>query len=65
MFLINLSKRMLNIDSKFTKTDVRETSIFDVQKICHQVSFCGAPTHGDIIDLSNFLLQFTNQKSVS
>ena len=24
-------------------------------KNCHQVSFCGAPTHADIIEFQNFL----------
>ena len=33
--------------------------------ISHQVSFWGAPTHADIIEFSNFLLQLKNQKSGS
>ena len=31
--------------------------------ISHQVSFWGAPTHADIIEFSNFLLQLKNERS--
>ena len=34
-------------------------------KICHQVSFWGSPTHTDIIEFLNFLLQLKNQMSVN
>ena len=30
--------------------------------ISHQVSFWGAPTHADIIEFSNFLLQLKNKR---
>ena len=38
---------------------------FEFQNICHQASFWGAPTHADIIEFSNFLLQLKNQRSGS
>ena len=38
------------------KTDVLKTSIFYVFYV-HQVSFWGAPTHADIIEFQNVLLQ--------
>ena len=44
---------MSNIYLKVTieKNSRSQTSIFKVQKICLQVSFWGAPTYADIIEL--------------
>ena len=49
------------------KLSLRRFQNFDFLglKICHQVSFWGAPTHADIIEFENFLLQLKNQKSRS
>ena len=41
------------------------TQKFDVLKVRLQVSFWGAPTHGDITEFSNFLLQLKNQRSAN
>ena len=46
--------------------EIPKPSIFKVFKKVHlQVSFWGAPTHTDIIEFSNFLLQLKNQRSGS
>ena len=34
-------------------------------KVCHQVSFWGAPTHPAIIEFSTLLLQLKNRRSVN
>ena len=58
---------MSNIYLKVTieKNWRSQTSNFEVSKTYHQVSFWGAPTHADIIEFFNFLLQFKNQRSAS
>ena len=44
------------------KFDVLKTSILQIQKIRPLVNFLRSPTHEDIIELCNFLLQLKNQK---
>ena len=44
------------------KIDALKISIFQIQKICQQVSYWGAPAHADIIEFLNFLLQLKNQR---
>ena len=45
------------------KTDVLKTSDFLSLNIYHQVRFWGAPTHADIIEFQNFLLQLKDERS--
>ena len=39
---------------------LRKTDV--LKKTCLQVRFLGAPTHSEIIEFSNFLLQLKNQR---
>ena len=39
-----------------------KASFLKIKQVRFQVSFWGAPTHADIIEFSNFLLQLKNQK---
>ena len=49
------------------KLPLRHSQNFDFLdlKICHRVSFWGAPTHAGITEFENFLLQLKNQRSGS
>ena len=46
---------------------MRRCQNFDIVglKICHRVSFWGAPTHVAVTEFQNFLLQLKNQRSRS
>ena len=58
---------MLNIYLKVTIEKKWRTQNFDFLslKVCLQVRFLGVPTHADIIEFLNFLLQLKNQRSGS
>ena len=60
-----LSKEMSNIYLKVTIEKNWRSQTFDFLSLknSHQVSFWGAPTHADIIEFENFLLQLKNQRS--
>ena len=62
-----LPKGMSNIYVKVTIKKNWRSINFDFLSLknCHQISFWGAPTHADIIEFQNFLLQFKNQRSES
>ena len=46
-----LSKEMSNIYLKVTKKNwLPKTSIFYIQKICHQINFWGAPSNANVIE---------------
>ena len=56
---------MSNIYLKVTIEKNWRSQNFDILglNISHQVSFWGAPTHADITEFSNFLLQLKNERS--
>ena len=41
---------------------ITKSIYIEVYEVCLQVSFWGAPTHADIIEFSNFLLQLKIQR---
>ena len=61
-----LSKGITNIYLKITIEKNWRTQNFDFRSLssCLKVSFWGAPTHADIINFSNFLLQLKNQRGL-
>ena len=62
-----VSKEMLNIYLKLTTKKTWRTQNFEflLSKSLSTSHFWGAPTHADIIEFSNFLLQLNNQRSGS
>ena len=62
-----LSKGITNIYLKNTieKKKPTQNFVFKSLKRLSPVSFCGVPTHADITELSDFLLQLQNQRSGS
>ena len=58
-----LSKRVSNIYLKVTKKNwCSQNFDFISLKKCSEISFWGAPTHADMIEFQNYLLQLKNQK---
>ena len=59
--LVQLKKYKVN---KYKNVDVdnQHFNFLILKGFCPYISFWGAPTHADIIEYSNFLLQLNNQR---